>query len=232
MMKFKSTLFVVASFAPLAAIASQVSESITIPANQISIAPERKTKPLSAEAQATLNLVNQLRDKLEARAKDGGLVLLMQAKVLGKALSARAEYWFDGKLRLRATNEGTLLSATQSKCLIESVRARKCFESLDAPHIVLPIDPNLVLKAKTSARKCGGLKCARLIVRTRLRENYSVNPEQPLWFEFDPRDGWIEVEILASSELDLLSMKVTRRHERIELVKSYVPDYSAKVDAH
>ena len=94
----------------------QSVSTITIPADRIQIASKQTAKPLSGQALEAVTLVDKLRAQLIARAENGGLVLLVDGKVLGKPLSARAEYWFDGGLRLRATCGGAPLSNTQSKC--------------------------------------------------------------------------------------------------------------------
>ncbi len=59
--------------------------------------------------------------------------------------------------------------------------------------------------------------CRFVSIRSQLRENYSLNPAEPAWFEFDPRDGWIQTESMMTEELELVSMKITRKFKKIEL---------------
>ncbi len=203
---------------------------ITIPADRIQIVSKQTSKPPTDQTLEAISLVDKVRAKLKARAENGGLVLLVDGKVLGKPLSARAEYWFDGGLRLRATADGQPLSAVQSKCLVESINVRRCFDGDEPPFIVRPIDPGLVLKAQASSKRCGKQNCRFVSIRSRLRENYSLNPAQPIWFEFDPRDGWIKTEIMMTEELDLVSMTITRKFKKIELVKNFVPLFASSVE--
>lgn len=207
------------------------TNTITINADQIKIVSKQPAKPLGDQAKEALLLVDNVRATLETRAKNSGLVLLMDGKLLGESLSARAEYWFDDGLRLRAILDGEPLSADQSKCLVESVRTQRCFDGQEPPFIVRPIDPQLVIKAKASRKRCGSKNCRFVSIRTRLRDNVSLNPEQPIWLELDPRSGWLQTEIMMTDEHDLVSMTVTRKSRRIELVKRFVPDYSSSVSA-